>query len=206
MADCKLLENHQVMMAQLYELKAALQHIMRRADPTMGVAVLESLKGALKHYKKAKLFWNELECHYMILFFRAELTRESFLYMGTPIVLTLNDHVRLVFEEFIRMEQVTREQQIHLLIKLADVYREAGLFRKQAFYQYLAASKAEHGESLPLLKVTAQELYGLPLLEVSRPFSVQELKMIQRDLTYESQGARKTHVLFHSKDETLDGE
>jgi len=31
------------------------------------------LKGALKNYKKGKLFWHELECHFFMAFFKAEL-------------------------------------------------------------------------------------------------------------------------------------
>jgi hypothetical protein len=105
------------------------------------------LKGALKHYKKVKVFWHELECQFFMAFFKAELVRESDSFSGQPTVMVLLEQTRVIHEEYLaprmvfEQSQAARDQNVSLLIKLSEVFVDACLPRKQAFYLYLAAQR-----------------------------------------------------------------
>lgn len=166
-----------------------------------------------------KLFWHELECQYFMAFFRAELVREADSFGGQPSVSLLLEQTRVIYEEYLlprmafEQSQAARDQNVTLLIKLSEVFSDAGLPRKQAFYLYLAAqrvsseqdAKPNHSAAVTLFVNLAQEFYGLPLSEVRKQYSLQEWSIAQRDLTYRSQGAKPLEVTFACKEGTLDG-
>jgi hypothetical protein len=69
--DCKQIDSHQHLMAQLYELKSALLHSRSPNQHLENPLVVDCLKHAIKHYRKAKLFWSELDTLYMLAYYRA---------------------------------------------------------------------------------------------------------------------------------------
>ena len=95
MVDCKTLENNQyVLQARIHELRAAALHLSSNNNN-----VSESLNQAMKLYKKTKqnLFWNELECLFLLAFFHSEQLPSD-----PSLILQLNEIIRCINEEYIQ--------------------------------------------------------------------------------------------------------
>lgn len=97
---------------------------MPQVDSQACLSILESLKNAMKHYKKqikTPLFWHELECHFLSAHFLAELAvhKPSFTMNSFPISTVLNDQLRAIYEDYVqKMNDGPLESQVHVLLRL----------------------------------------------------------------------------------------
>jgi len=105
----------------------------------------------------------------------------------------LLEQTRAIYEEYLaprmasEQSQSARDQNVSLLIKLSEVFLDAGLPRKQSFYLYLAAQRlSSETDPTTILTNLAKKFYGLPLSEIRKPYCLQDWCIEQRGLTYRS--------------------